>query len=246
MLGLALLVVVAAVSFSLIHRNPSNPLPPVLILSEPYKIPVTPRDRLALTFPNNRFANRLENAFFGPRKPIAIHSKIFSFTPSQTNTAEHALPLGEPAYTNSTGLRIWIPDRPAFEKSSQALSTLPEIKILAGPNVVTADGIASSFFVGGEVPLKGLDNSVDVSMEFIAHVEDNSVDLVTTISYSELRTNVVVASSNTDPTNSLSVQTNVNVRARLQIPKGYGILFLQMPAIDSKENAFGVLIDTLQ
>jgi hypothetical protein len=225
--------------------KPAENLPPVTILSEPYKIPVTPRDRLALTFPNNRLVWRLENALFGPRKPISINTRVFSISTGQATNVENFLQLGEPAFANSTGLRIWLPGRAVFEKSTDLLITFPQIEMIGGPRVATAEGIAASVFMGQSIPLNGITNTVGFSLECIGQTREGLVDLVTTVVDSELHTNRIAGSTQVE-TNSISVLTNLSVRARWQIPKGHGVLLIQFPAPTSDRKALALFIDPLQ
>jgi hypothetical protein len=242
MLGLFLIAVILLAT----RRAPAERLPPVTILSEPYIIPVTPRDRFALTFPNSRFVARLENAFFGPRKPINIKTKVFSLSNDQGSNfnSSKTLSLGEPTFSNATGLQIWFLGRAAFEQASHTLASTPEIDVRQYPSVFTAEGITSSVFIGQSIVVNGAKNDVGLLAQYVGSARDELTDLVAMIQQSEIQINQPSITNNL-ATNSVSILTNLNIRARLEIPKGHGVMLIQSSQNISSQKLFGVLIDPL-
>jgi hypothetical protein len=244
LIGPAILILMGLIVAIKVAREPVETPAPVTILTQPFVIPVTVRDRLRLSLSFSplaaRWVSRLENTLFGARKSVNINGSFFSISGDRLTDFESILDLGKPTFAQSTNLQIWFLERANFLTVSQKLSRLPEINFMIYPRVVAAEGTTSSLFAGQSICLNGITNSVGFSVEYFARVKGQITELVTTIFQSELVTNKFDSANGLEATNAVRISTNMDLRAQLEIPRGRGVLFIQIPR--ENEKVFGCLI----
>jgi hypothetical protein len=248
LVGSAILILMGVMVAIKVGRQPAETAPPVTILTEPFVIPVTARDRLRFTFSfsplADQWASRLEKTLFGARKSININGDFFSISGYRLTDFESILGLGKPTFAQSNGLHIWFLEQARFLTVSQRLSQVPEINFMMYPRVVAAEGTISSVFTGQSISLNGSTNNVGLSIEYYAKGKEQVTELVTTISQSELVTKRIDAVDGVEATNAVRISTNMDVRAQLEIPRGSGVLLIQIPREEGK--VFGALIHPLR
>lgn len=228
---LSILLLTAVVTF-LWQRDSSEAIEPVTILSEPFKIPATARDRFTMTLgANKKWVSRAEHAIFGERKSVRVSADILQLSgPALTNLTK-TFTLPAPIFTTN-GLKIWFLADAALKKIGEADSATSGVQVMTRPRIETADGIAGSMFMGQSMPTKaGGMAPVGFAMSCAATVRDDSTILLTQVAQSEFGDGIV--------------QTNFAINARLNIPNGQGT-FLMQPPTGSATNGWGVVIHPLR
>jgi hypothetical protein len=109
----------------------------------------------------------------------------------------------------------------------------------------TADGIQGVMFAGTSIPVNALTNTtVGLRVDCFARVRNHSTDLFLEVMSSEAVPNqtTATAAAGPSPTNFISIQTNLSIGVRLQIPKGNGVLLIQTSP-DAPHNPHAILLD---
>lgn len=91
-----------------------------------------------------------------------------------------------------------------------------------GSRVSTADGIGATLFSGQTMVLQGATNQVGLQTEYYAAVHPTRTDLFLSAFLSELVTNEPGGSE----AGVVDVATNLDLAARLQVPRGCGVVLL--------------------
>jgi hypothetical protein len=208
------------------------PIEPVTILPGPFVIPVTARDRFAMTLgPKRRWVSRAEKALFGERKSVRISADIIQLSGPALTNLQSIVKLDAPAYDETNGLKVWFLGRARLKEVGEKTSGAPGREVLTHPQMQTADGIGASMFMGRSMPVNGRMAEVGFSMRCAATMHDDSTEILVGILQSELR--------------DATVQTNLEINARLNAPSGKGILLVKLPT-DGATNGWGVVIHPLQ
>jgi hypothetical protein len=242
LVGLLLMGLLAGLGLAL---RPSTPAP-FMTLRQPFSRPLPLRDRLATLIPGaskSAWMWRLENTVFGQRKPITICAEIISLSPSAGPGLVSSLALGPPIYSEPKGLQVWLLQKGDIQTARQQLKQTPGVDFLNRPRIGTADGVEASVFVGQSMPLNGVKNDVGLKLDCFPRVRDHSTDLFAVIQLSEALTNPTDGTVQLPPAQSVSIQTNLDLAARVQIPKGSGVLLLTRSSDDQNHKTFGILID---
>jgi hypothetical protein len=100
--GLVVLLACAFIAF-LLQPKTDEGVERVTILSGPFGLPMSPRDRFAMTFGWNRpWVARAERAFFGKRKSVTISADIIQVSATAFTNLESALNPGMPPFKTNT------------------------------------------------------------------------------------------------------------------------------------------------
>jgi hypothetical protein len=91
--------------------------------------------------------------------------------------------------------------------------------------------------------LNGSTNDVGFKMDCLARVRSQSTDLFVNVTLSELLTNPVVTAAAPRSATLVSIRTNLDIAARLQVPKGSGVLLLDGAPGEANRKVLGVMID---
>ena len=234
-----LLAITAAVLF--IRKDGPEP-PPVTILHQPYTLPITRRDRFALTFfPGSSLTARLETLLFGRRKTLNIVSDIFTLTETQLSKIKATFDLPPPIYSNSNTLQIWFLKNPDLDALSQKLMATPGINFEMHPRISTAEGINSSISFTRPSPINPALNTAGLNMSVAAHFRKHSLELLTQIINSDVVTNTPPDPALGAP-EILSILTNINLHARFNLPNNTGIFFIQNTTQTSNNPTLGCLL----
>src|SRR5712692_7792080 len=169
---------------------------------------------------------RLRDAVRGPRKLIRLDAAVIGFK----DLRESSLPglwLGAAQFADANGHQVWIVGESKLSRLRNRLERAPANEMVAFPRVDTADGIQhAQMFTGGTVYVQGVQRNVGLTMDFLPRILRNSTELTTIIALTEAATNRVVASPGLPETSVVSIQTNLIVAARIQIPQGSGVFLL--------------------
>lgn len=239
-----LIAVVLWIGFLL---QPSTP-PPFATLQQPFSRPLPLRDRLVSWIPGanaSALVWHLENLVFGKRKPVNINGEIVAVPAWEGPELISSLGLRTLLCSDPAGLQTWLLASGDIEAVRQRFKKTPGVEFLSRPRISTADGVEASLFCGASIPLKGVLNHIGLKMNCFGRLRGHSTDLYTLITYSEAVTNRAVVAVGAQPTNSLCIQTNLDIAARVQIPKGSGVLFIKSSPNHPSQRTFGVLLETL-
>ena len=244
---LLILVLGGVMACVLALMGPRKPAP-FMLLRPPLRLPVPLRDRLTGWIPRTpawAWAWRLEGIMLGQRKPLMLDAEVVSWADSSRPSAS-GLSLGPPSFSATNGLEVWLLDKEQVKGLRERLQREPGTFVLARPRVSTADGIEAALFQGQSVPLNGSTEQVGLTMGCFARVRSDSADLRTWFTVSEAVTNRAAASAGSLPLTSNSIQTNLDVALRLQVPAGSGFFLLDGRSLDSRRQRIGVLVDPPQ
>jgi len=243
---LGLLLACVAMGVFAVLRPPRNAAS--IILRQPTKIPVSLRDRLGRWMPRTRgwaWAWAVEQAVFGKRKPVDFCAELVSLAEASGATPA-SFSLGPPSLSDTNGLQVWLLRADQLKTLREHFKQTPGMCTLCRPRITTANGSEAQLFAGESLSVGGVTQNVGVALGCWARLHSASSDLITCVRFSELVTNDAIASGGSSPASVVSVQTNLDVALRLQIPKGQGVFLLNAPPKNSAHKHICVLIDPLQ
>jgi hypothetical protein len=108
-------------------------------------------------------------------------------------------------------------------------------------SMTTSEGVQASMLSGPSVA--GLTASVGQKVDCFARVRDHSTDFFLTLTFTEALIHQTTADA-TSSTTIFSIQTNMDISVRIQIPKSNGVLLIKhSPSPD--HTAYGILLDPL-
>jgi len=206
------------------------------------------RDRLGRWIPATpgwTWAWRVQEAVFGRRKPVNLSAEVVSLTDiSRPRLA--SLPLGPANFAHTNGLQVWLLGADQLkalrEQLSQRLGAEPPFR----PRVSTADGIECQLVQGQSIARNGSINQVRSTFGCCARLHRDYTDLMACVTLSELVTNEAAGPGGTSAFTPISIQTNLDMALRLQIPKGRGVFVLDRSSRESGRQSIGVIIDPPQ
>jgi hypothetical protein len=213
---------------------------PVMLLREPYSTPLRLRDWIGRWTPRSwSWAFRIEDAIFGRRPVVNLSTQFFRFSEGAVKPASE-FGLGPPGFSDVGGLQVWLPQASELKSLRKRLEQ-NGTELLSHPRITTAEGASACLFMGESIPVDGVTNQVGVEAAYFARVHPERTDLFASLRISALLTNHPSLSEPKPPV--ISVQTNLNVAARLQIPKGCGVFMIGTPVGNTKSQSYGVIID---
>jgi hypothetical protein len=236
----SLLVCIAVI---LAFFEDSTPAPFVL-LHQPFSKPLLVRDRLVQWIPTASpwtWIPHLEDLLFGRRKPVNLYSDIVEIphTVADGLSSQPRSNLGPPSFSTTNGLQIWVLDGRELKSLRDYLKNSGDAHFLSHPRISTADGVEASMFVGESVLLYGTTNSVGLKAAFFPRARKACTDLFAMISFTDLATN----QDGLKTAGTVSIRTNLDIAARLQVPLGSGLFLLDGKSVSAEHTRFGVLIE---
>jgi hypothetical protein len=244
---LSLLAIAAAAGLLLALRWSAPkppPLPPVVIMPASYALP---RQRMTLfeswipRSPAWAWLWRLKEQIAGRHKTIGLTSTIMDLTGSGTSFRTN-FSLPKPQFSNTSGLVVWLLDDTQLVKLCGLLERTPGTELLAAPRITTADGMQASLFSGTSVQIDGLPISAGASVDLLGRVRPDATDLTLILNFSEVITNQPGGIPSLRPTNTVSIQTNLSVAARIQIPTATGVFLLDDSPSKTNRKRIGVVL----
>jgi hypothetical protein len=177
----------------------------------------------------------VEQTLLGKRAPVNVSAEVIS-SPALLSS----LALGPPSFSTN-GLEIWLLEAKPLKALRERFKSVPGLEVLSRPRISTADGVGCTMFQGESIA-----GGAQVGVEFGCHVRTrpHSTDLMTSVTFSEMVTNAGVLTGSSAHT---TIQTNLNVAVRVQIPEGSGLLLLHNgSAVNETHNCIGLFMDPLQ
>ena len=165
---------------------------------------------------------RMRERIWGRAKVIDFGARLMDLTGS-SESLPTSLPLANPAFTGTNGLRAWLIPEAELAKLRHDLEEEAAPDLLYSPRITTADGMEARLFSGTTIPVDGLQREVGLSLDVLSRVTAQGTDLITVLALSELGTNKTGGMSD----GAVSIQTNLALAARFQVPKGSGLFLLE-------------------
>lgn len=167
----------------------------------------------------------------GKPRAVNLEATIFRFPPNvELNRFDFS--LGEPAYVATNGIKAWVLEENDLKTLSGACLKVPGAEVLAKPRINTADEIQASLFCGQVNVLSSVTNPIGVSFDSYPRMHRTVTDLTTTFLVTEALTN--------GP--SLTIRTNMDLTARVQLLRGRGFFLLNSRGNGSDERPIGVIV----
>ena len=131
---------------------------------------------------------------------------------------------------------LWVLAEPDLKRLGATCLKIPGADTLAKSRISTADAIEASLFLGEVYVLSGVTNSVGVSFDCYPRVHRDMTDLRTIVTLSEALTNA----SGSTPT--LTIQTNLDLTAKVQLQRGNGFFLLDSSGERPNGKPIGVIV----
>jgi hypothetical protein len=231
----------------MVHFLRPASLAPVTVLDRPFQVPITLRDRVGRWLPSRPgwgWAWVVERAVFGPRKTINLYAEIFELG-SSSSRALFDPALGRPDYTGTNGLQVWLLEPGAIKTLRERVKEAPGFHSLGGPRVSTAEGIGTRLFQGQAITVNGLTNQVGLAVDYFARLRPTGTDLFATLELSSLTANTTNVPDGATPAQQFTIQTNLDLALRVQVPKGWGLFLLDPGPGAAHQAGLGVILDPL-
>jgi len=235
-----LLCVVVVLAYFLAEPKPV----PFLVLQQPFSKRLPLRDQLVQWIPTaSSWLPKVEDALLGPRKPVKVFAHIIALPMSPDENLPYLSTIGRPAFLATNGLQVWLLSGAKVAALRNKLKGAFGVDYINQPRISTADGAEASLFVGESISLNGSTNEVGLRTAFFPRVHEDFTDLIAVVSFSELVTNQSGILTGGKATSPVWIRTNLDVAARLQVPKGSGLFLLNGRTANVDSKRFGVLIE---
>jgi hypothetical protein len=242
---LVLALACASLFFAFRLRDRHPVLPPITVLPSTYANP--PQDiplfaRIVPARPGWIWLWKLKEIFFGRMRSIQIEAQLLTLPPDPIPD------LGAPDLkTNlapgAVSFSIWRLQDTNLAALRQQLHKKPGVEFISSPRMSIGDGTEGSMYSGSTLVQNGVTLESGVHLTCAAQIRGNLTDLTTFVCYSELLTNSIESAvAPTAP--SLSIRTNLDVKARFQIPGSGGIFLLQDSKNGTNRQVIGVILST--
>jgi hypothetical protein len=180
---------------------------------------------------------KLKYSLFGPVDRLDLDNAVLSFR-NWSETSVSDLSLGNPTFTDTNGLRVWLVDQSELKALRRRVEQTAGSEIVSSPGISTGIGMESQLHVTQKLFIDGTSVDAGVMVDFVPRVRKGRIDLDTIMMASEPLTNAL---------GIRSIRTNLALAARFQIPHGSGIFLLDAAHDATNRNRFGVMISpTLQ
>jgi len=215
-----------------------------MVLHRPFSPPVLLRDRLLRRIPATpswAWFWRLQEKLFGRRKPVKIYAHLITLPDSIRAGLLSSRVLASPTFLAPGGLQAWLIHAAELKALQDRFRQTPGVDLL-NTGAKTADGVQAALFCGQSMSLNGLRNDVGLRLDCFPRIRGQSTDLFVDVTFSEATTNPAGTAA-LGPPAVISIQTNLDIAVRLQIPKGSGVLLLNGAPGGAAQKVFGLMID---
>ena len=201
----------------LLLRPESRPPAPVVLLPLPYKAPVRVPMPDRWIPPSWGWLWRLKESILGKRKVISLDIAGFD-REDRSEAFLSALSLRPPDCADTNGIKVWLIGEAEFAGLRQRIEKTLGATIIRRAGIITADGVQSQLSSGN--------TSSGLVVDMFPRVREHSTDLTAAITFWEAVTNQPSGATGQIPTTPGPARTNFNVAARIQLPRGSGVLLL--------------------
>jgi hypothetical protein len=241
-LGLAIILMLAVtvgiVWFRMSSQDPPPPRP-VLIMSQPFAIPVPNVGVLDRVMPRSAgwaWLWRFRYGLFGRPKSISINSKVIDLS-SATSAMAAQLGQSDPDVSGADGTRVWRLGESDLQALRKLFKETPD-SIVTSSSATTSDKGECRMYCGASVPVNGTQQQVGLSLDFLPVIRKGTTDLTATFCFSESVTN-----RGADGGDSISIRTNFEFAGRFQLPKDTPAVFVLPPApASTNQKRFALLV----
>jgi len=162
---------------------------------------------------------RLRDSLMGPAKRISLRLTVVD---CQGLSELELSALGRDAnkFTAEDGKAGWLLPNSKLESLRQLVPQLSRAAI------DTCHGVEAQLYAGESVPIDGAKRQTGLVVNVSPRVRRLSTDLRTIITFSGAVTNPITSIGDAANTQRVSVQTNLALSARVQIPRGSGVLLM--------------------
>lgn len=227
---IVLLFVLAGRGFLLLVRSS----PPVMVQALPNGIsPYKPSVLHQWIPPTWGWFWRLKEFVLGRTKIVTLNTTVFACN-GLSNPVSVALSLKEPLFSDTNGLQVWIVGESDLAPLRRRIEETPGNHLISSPRAVLGDRVGASMFVGGSVPIDGVQRQVGLAAEYLPRVHRGMIDLSTVIAQTGAVTNQAAA--------AVSLHTNFTVAARIQIPRGSGVFLFKNGPEGTNAHRIGIVL----
>lgn len=214
--GLAIILALGAVTVLWLLVQPGKPQPNVELLAFPTLQPKSyPHWKRKLYV----MVDRLKSWVLGPGKTVILDFHIYTVNNPSSLTN---LTLPRTPFSDTQGLRVWIPTEEALGVITRDLGRTPGITSISRPRISTKSGIQASLFAGETVLIGGSNRESGVSLDCLVRTAATAYHFESNLSFMEAITNRV---ENTEK-ETISIRTNLAVASRILIPKGNAVILM--------------------
>lgn len=219
---------------ALAFRPTRTVLPPVSVFPSSYRFPSPPVSLFARWVPPTpawAWLWHLKEAIVGKIKPVEIRSDLIDFLTAPPPA------LGTAAFDGPGSLasrvQVWVVETAALQALREQLKTNTAMAFLNSPRITTGDGITASLFAGQTTVLNGVTNETGLRVTYGTRTRPESIELTAALSLVEAFTNQL----------QMNVfRTNLDLKARFQIPNGQGIFVVQSFPEQTNRRPVGMLL----
>ena len=223
---------------------PALPGARVLALPQPYQMPrqrVSLFDRCIPAKPAWAWLWRLKQAIVGQPKQVNLNASIIEF-PNAPEAILARLAPSQVSFLGTNGVRVWVLEERELNAVRRQITQTPGSEVLYAPRVATADEIIASMFSGQTLTLNSGVRTVGLDIALLARVRGDTTDLTAIFTLSQTVTNPPGISSALAGAGLVSVETNLDVGVRLQIPNRGGAFLLKDNPSATSPRSIGVVL----
>lgn len=166
----------------------------------------------------------------GKRRSVRVQSRFIKIPNSNASMERMLALLPQPAYTNTEGLSVWMPEIEQLTNFTYVVLRDLGGAILSAPQMSSGDNMAGRLFTGRTIPIDGTYRDVGVSLDIWLRCREKATDLRARVSASEVADSL-----------QLAIKTNLVVTGRYQIPHGQALLILKSGNVENAALAVSIL-----
>jgi hypothetical protein len=227
---------------ALLLRTPPLPPPPIIVMRPPYALSRQQTPLLERWLPRaaSFWVWRLKRLVLGKLQVINVSGCVVRLGEDAAGVISEV--AGKQDFTETNGVRVWLLPNTQLDQLRLRLQPIAGNEMVFSPRISTADGIQASMFVGSQMVLQGVTNQVGSVLDCLVRVRKQVNELTTAISLTEVVTNDAGPSN----TSVAIIKTNLDLAARLQVPKGSGVLILDTRADGENRKRMAFILSVTQ
>jgi hypothetical protein len=242
---IAVFAVFAGAGIFLLLR-PSNPVPvaPVILMTPPYRIPAQHLSLFERYVPRRAswgWLWRLEETVMGRPRVCEFTATVVDVTGAGDSFLTNR-PLPAPTLTATNGLRVWLLGEADLKALGLTLNKASGTEVLCIPRIMTASGRQAQLVSGSLLSGLPTPGVAGLTVDLFPKVRRDATDLTVIMRLTEALTNQTGGASGSSAAPVVSLQTNFDLTARIQVPKASGVFILDSPPAAVKRKRIGVIL----